>query len=136
MAGGYLRVVDEPPTSGDSRYDVLLAGLAEWLTAKDGLAAPPWAAGRALTTWWFPSDTPAGRADALVHAPAALGRRGVSLPRWTCSEHDCRRAFVGAAREELLDWLVVPGVDGHRSGRAHTQQLTPAGPALTATALP
>lgn len=72
-------VVDEPPPTGDERYDVLLAGLAEWLTARDGQGAPVWAENRALSTWWFPSDTPAGRADAIVHAPAALRRRGVFI---------------------------------------------------------
>ena len=72
-------VADEPPPTGDVRYDVLLAGLAEWLTAQDGRPAPEWAEDRVLTTWWFPSDTAAGRADAIVHAPAALRRRGVFI---------------------------------------------------------
>lgn len=78
-AARHYLVVDEPPLTGDQRYDVLLAGLAEWLTAQDGQPAPWWADGRALTTWWFPSDTAAGRADAIVHAPAALRRRGVFI---------------------------------------------------------
>lgn len=72
-------VVDEPPPTGDERYDVLLAGLAEWVTARDGVPAPLWAEGRSLITWWFPSDTAAGRADGIVHAPAALRRRGVFI---------------------------------------------------------
>lgn len=72
-------VADEPPPTGDARYDVLLAGLAEWLTPQDGGAAPEWAEERALSTWWFPSNTAAGRADAIVHAPAALRRRGVFI---------------------------------------------------------
>lgn len=72
-------VLDEPPPTGDSRYDVLLAGLAEWLTAQDGQPAPEWAEERTLTTWWFPADTAAGRADAIVHTPAALRRRGVFI---------------------------------------------------------
>lgn len=72
-------VADEPPSTGDVRWDVLLAGLAEWLTAQDCEPAPAWAEGRTLTTWWFPDDTPAARSTAIVHAPAALRRRGVFI---------------------------------------------------------
>lgn len=68
-----------PLTTGDQHWDVLLAGLAEHLTAADGIAAPGWATGVGLDTWWFLDDTPAGRAEALITAPAALRRRGVFL---------------------------------------------------------
>ena len=33
---------DEPPTTGDERWDVLLAALAEHLAAQHDLAAPEW----------------------------------------------------------------------------------------------
>lgn len=72
-------VREEPPPTGDERYDVLLAALAEHVTAADGRAAPGWAEGRSLRRFWFPDNTPAGRADALVRAPAALRRRGVFI---------------------------------------------------------
>lgn len=72
-------LVDEPPPTGDERYDVLLAALAEHLAAQDGSRGPGWAHTRSLTTWWFPDDSPAARADALVRAPAALRRRGVFI---------------------------------------------------------
>jgi hypothetical protein len=35
------------------------------------------AASRGLRRFWFPFDTPSARAQALVHSPAALRRRGV-----------------------------------------------------------
>jgi hypothetical protein len=67
----------EPPTTGDQRWDVFLAALAEHLAARDGRGAQPWAESRSLRRLWFPFNTRAARADALVHAPAAFRRRGV-----------------------------------------------------------
>lgn len=70
---------EEPGPTQDRRWDVLLAGLAEHLAAQDGQAGPAWADQRALETFWFLDNTPGGRADALVRAPAALRRRGVFI---------------------------------------------------------
>jgi hypothetical protein len=44
---------------------------------RDRKDAPQWSASRGLRRFWFPFDTPGARAQALVHAPAALRRRGV-----------------------------------------------------------
>nr|MDT0667606.1 hypothetical protein [Micromonospora sp. DSM 115978] len=67
----------EPPATGDERWDVFLAALAEHLAARDGHGAPTWAEERTLRRFWFPFNTPAARTDAIVHAPAAFRRRGV-----------------------------------------------------------
>ena len=67
----------EPPRTGDERWDVLLAALAEHLAARDGRGAPAWSEARRLQRFWFPFNTPAARVDAVVHAPAAFRRRGV-----------------------------------------------------------
>jgi hypothetical protein len=67
----------EPPSTGDERWDVLLAALAEHLAARDGRGAPAWSEPRRLRRFWFPFNTPAARVDAVVHAPAAFRRRGV-----------------------------------------------------------
>jgi hypothetical protein len=67
----------EPPSTGDERWDVLLAALAEHLAARDGRGAPAWSETRRLRRFWFPFNTPAARVDAVVHAPAAFRRRGV-----------------------------------------------------------
>lgn len=69
----------EPAFIGDERWDVLLAALAEHLAARDGLASPTWCQTRHLRRFWFPFNTPAARADAIVHAPAAFRRRGIFL---------------------------------------------------------
>ena len=70
-------LAEEPPGTGDQRWDVFLAALAEHLAARDGLAAADWTEFRALRRFWFPFNTPAARVDAVVHAPAAFRRRGV-----------------------------------------------------------
>jgi hypothetical protein len=67
----------EPSPTGDERWDVFLAALAEHLAAKDDHGAPPWVEHRSLRQLWFPFNTRAARADAIVHAPAAFRRRGV-----------------------------------------------------------
>jgi hypothetical protein len=44
---------------------------------RDERNAPYWSASRGLRRFWFPFDATGARAQALVHAPAALRRRGV-----------------------------------------------------------
>jgi len=75
----FALLAEEPGGTGDERWDVFLAALAEHLAAQDGRAAPPWAESRSLRRFWFPFNTPAARVDAFVHAPAAFRRRGVYL---------------------------------------------------------
>lgn len=76
--GGRLKLLEDvPDPTGNERWDVLFAGLAEHLAMREGQAAPGWSASRGLRRFWFPFDTPGARAQALVHAPAAFRRRGV-----------------------------------------------------------
>jgi hypothetical protein len=70
---------DEPASTGDRRWDTLLAALAEHLAAQDDNAAPPWTEDRFLERWWFPFDLPSQHVEAFVHAPMAFRRRGVFL---------------------------------------------------------
>jgi len=70
-------LVTEPPSTGDERWDVFVAALAEHLAAKDGRRGPRWSERRSLDRFWFPFNTRAARVDAIVHAPAAFRRRGV-----------------------------------------------------------
>ena len=77
-AGARQRLLaDAPGPTGDERWDVLFAGLAEHLAMRDSKDAPGWSASRGLRRFWFPFDTPGARAQALVHAPAAFRKRGV-----------------------------------------------------------
>jgi hypothetical protein len=70
-------LAEEPRGTGDERWDVFLAALAEYLAARDGHASADWTESRVLHRFWFPFNTPAARVDAVVHAPAAFRRRGV-----------------------------------------------------------
>lgn len=72
---------EEPPATGDERWDVFLAALAEHLAAKDGRRGPPWCEQRHLYRFWFPFNTRLARTEAIVHAPAAFRRRGVMVAR-------------------------------------------------------
>ncbi len=74
---GLLR--DEPPLTGDNRWDVLMAALAEHLCAEHDLAPPDWAEDRVLKKAWFPAELAILRADALVRAPAAFRKHGVFI---------------------------------------------------------
>lgn len=69
----------EPAPTGDERWDVFLAALAEYLAAKDGRRGPRWCEQRHLYRFWFPFNTPLARAEAIVRAPAAFRRRGVMV---------------------------------------------------------
>lgn len=70
-------LADEPLSTGDARWDVFLAALAEHLSTRDGRGAPLWAASRRLAVFWFPFDSDAARVDAIVHAPASFRSRGI-----------------------------------------------------------
>jgi hypothetical protein len=70
---------DEPPGTGDERWDVLLAALAEHLAAQLDQAAPEWTEIRVLQRPWFPAELKIQRTDALVRAPAAFRKHGVYL---------------------------------------------------------
>ena len=80
-------VMEEPATTGDERWDALLAALAEHLLAQADLAPPDWAEARVLRRAWFPAELAVHRADALAWAPAAFRKHGVYL-----SVHDLAAA--------------------------------------------
>ncbi|WP_203898490.1 hypothetical protein [Virgisporangium aliadipatigenens] len=72
-------LTDEPSPTGEEKWDVLLAALAEHLTARLDQAPPRWSRSRVLATPWFPSSLPSKRMEALVQAPAAFRKHGVYL---------------------------------------------------------
>lgn len=74
------RITAEPPlTTGSDRYDALLAGIVEYACASHGVVAPSWVNAERyfLSKWWFVSGLASLHADALVHSPISLARRGV-----------------------------------------------------------
>jgi hypothetical protein len=71
----------EPVSTGDARFDALLAAIAEYLCAREGLNAPTWVQdpSRFLDQWWFVSGIQSLHADAIVHSPISFARRGVFI---------------------------------------------------------
>jgi hypothetical protein len=74
-------VAPEPDLTGDARHDALLAAIAEYLSAREGLLAPTWveAPSRFLDQWWFVSGIQALQADAIAHSPISFARRGAFI---------------------------------------------------------
>jgi transcriptional regulator with XRE-family HTH domain len=74
---------EEPPPTGDVRFDAALAGVAELFAAEGAIVAPAWVsgAGRFVEPWWFVASRPAFHAYTLANTPAVLARHGVFMAR-------------------------------------------------------
>ncbi len=68
-----------PSTTGDRRWDALLAGSTEDLALRQKQPVPGWTQGHALQTFWFVGDNRFFDAYNLAHSPASLKVRGVIL---------------------------------------------------------
>lgn len=91
----------EPPPTGDSRYDALLAAIAEHLASRYGSPGPLWSCTleRFLVEgpWWV-SPLPSARAHAMLWTPASFRRRGIYLDR-----HDLTHDGASPMPESLFD---------------------------------
>ncbi|WP_308162690.1 helix-turn-helix domain-containing protein [Nocardia alni] len=76
-----LLIAAEPAPVGDPRYDALLAATAEHLALHAGFEVPDWVLsdGRCLDRFWWVSELPSAKAQALLHSPASFRSRGVML---------------------------------------------------------
>jgi transcriptional regulator with XRE-family HTH domain len=74
---------DEPPTTGDARFDAALAGTAEFFAREGNIPAPRWVdePSRFVEPWWFTTSKPAFAAYTLAHTPAVFARHGVFIAR-------------------------------------------------------
>jgi transcriptional regulator with XRE-family HTH domain len=81
--GRIALIAEEPPLTGDARFDAALAGMAEFFAAEAGIEAPMWvnAPGRFVEPWWFIASRPAFDAYTLAHTPALFARHGVFVAR-------------------------------------------------------
>lgn len=68
-----------PSTTGDPRWDALLAGAVEDLALQQGVPAPVWTQGHALPEFWFVGSMPSLQAYAFAYSPFSLQVRGVML---------------------------------------------------------
>ena len=69
----------QPSTTGDRRWDALLAGVTEMDALREGRAVPAWARGHDLPHLWFVGSRPSLHAHSLVHTPSSLAVRGIVL---------------------------------------------------------
>ena len=78
-----LRLAVEPESTGDLRFDAMLAAMSEDLCVKNSVAPPSWvfADQRFLSSAWWVSDLKSARTRALVNTPASYRRRGVMIDR-------------------------------------------------------
>jgi transcriptional regulator with XRE-family HTH domain len=74
---------DEPPPTGDARFDAVLAGVAELFAAESVIPAPAWVEEpeRFVEPWWFVASRPAFHAYTLANTPAVIARHGVFMAR-------------------------------------------------------
>jgi hypothetical protein len=80
---GATLFAQNPPSSGDARWDALIAGVVEDFALHHGLPAPSWVfdPSRYLSRWWFVTSFISMRPTAIVETPAALSGRGVFIQR-------------------------------------------------------
>ncbi len=81
-AADRLRMIDVAPGStGDRRYDALLAAIVEHLCARFSMPVPNWVLDpdRFLDEWWFVSGLRTLHAMALVESPISFARRGIFI---------------------------------------------------------
>ncbi|NNN20640.1 MAG: hypothetical protein HKL80_01380 [Acidimicrobiales bacterium] len=74
---------EEPLSTGDARWDGMLAGVVEDFCFHHNISSPNWVfqPERFLDNWWFVTSIKSMRPTAIVETPAALSSRGVFLRR-------------------------------------------------------
>lgn len=69
----------EPPSTGDHRWDTLLAASIGRTCRQAGIPAPAWTDAAPLRSWWFPVFDPILTARTIQHTPVDLAARGIWL---------------------------------------------------------
>ena len=81
--GRIALIADEPPGTGEGRFDAALAGVAEFFASEAAIVAPAWVnePGRFVEPWWFVASRPAFDAYTFARTPALFARHGVFIAR-------------------------------------------------------
>lgn len=75
-------LMDRPPSTGDERWDALIAGVVEDITLRHRVPAPSWVHDREpLAQWWFVSPHRSLHPIAFVETPPAIAQHGVFIRR-------------------------------------------------------
>jgi hypothetical protein len=123
--GRHVLVAAEPGPTGDIRWDVFLAALAEHLAARDGRAAPAWCEERSLRRFWFPFNTPAAPVR-LRGSREGNGVRAIRpAPGFRSSVAPRDRCFPRAPPRNEGPGRSQAGRGGHRDTRQHLDLRSP-----------
>jgi hypothetical protein len=89
-------IEQEPPSTGDRRFDAFIAALVEYVTAREFESAPAWVDGpnRFLDRWWFMSGIRSLEANAIVHSPVSFKRHGVFITEGSLTYAECPNSTV------------------------------------------
>ncbi len=71
----------QPSTTGDRRWDSLLAATTELDALRDDRPVPAWARGHELPHLWFIGDVTGLHATSFARSPSSLAARGIVLDR-------------------------------------------------------
>ena len=82
-SGDVSRLLEgEPESTGDLRWDALVAGVAEDVAVRHGVRIPAWISSREpLSEWWFVTDFARLHPTAFFETPPAIARHGVFIRR-------------------------------------------------------
>lgn len=69
----------EPPSTGDHRWDALVAVAVGRACRRASVAEPAWARTEPLASWWFPVFDPVLAARTMQRTPAEFAARGIWL---------------------------------------------------------
>lgn len=74
-------VSSAPDSTGNERFDALLAAVVEYSCAVHHVTPPRWVehASRFLPQFWFVAELPLLEAEALVSSPISFARRGIFI---------------------------------------------------------
>jgi transcriptional regulator with XRE-family HTH domain len=81
---GAIELIDQdPPATGDSRFDAALAGVAEFFATERGIPTPAWVnqPDRFVEPLWFVASRREFDAYTLANTPATFARHGVLVAR-------------------------------------------------------
>lgn len=76
---GQAAFLAEPPSTGDHRWDTLLATAVGHVCGQLGIPAPAWTHVLPLDVWWFPVFDPVLAARTMQRTPPAFAARGIWL---------------------------------------------------------
>lgn len=71
--------LEEPPSTGDHRWDTLVAAAIARTCREAGIPAPAWTRTEPLAAWWFPVHDPVLTARTMQRTPVDLAARGIWL---------------------------------------------------------